>query len=254
MVILTDGQEWQFFLPAEQGDYGERRVYKLDIVERELDETASRLERYLSYPNVCSGAAVGAAREDYKNVSRQREAMATLPKAWKELVKEEDEGLIELLATRVENLCGYRPDPDTVAAFLSTDLVLKTSPPPIITPPPPPPPGQLGFTLKGQFMACRSARDVLVKVFEKLAEGNPGFLERFAALPKHGKTRRYLARTPDELYPGRPDLARDHSHELRSGWWLGTNLSRNSIRRILEKACEVARVSYGIDLKVSLGD
>jgi predicted type IV restriction endonuclease len=31
MAILTDGQEWQFFLPAEQGDYGERRVYKLDI-------------------------------------------------------------------------------------------------------------------------------------------------------------------------------------------------------------------------------
>ena len=27
MAILTDGQEWNFFLPTEQGDYGERRVY-----------------------------------------------------------------------------------------------------------------------------------------------------------------------------------------------------------------------------------
>ena len=26
MAILTDGQDWQFFLPAEQGEYGERRV------------------------------------------------------------------------------------------------------------------------------------------------------------------------------------------------------------------------------------
>lgn len=26
MAILTDGREWNFFLPGEQGDYGERRV------------------------------------------------------------------------------------------------------------------------------------------------------------------------------------------------------------------------------------
>jgi len=26
MAILTDGQEWHFFLPAKQGDYGDRRV------------------------------------------------------------------------------------------------------------------------------------------------------------------------------------------------------------------------------------
>ncbi|EQD78280.1 Type I restriction enzyme R protein N terminal domain protein, partial [mine drainage metagenome] len=38
LAILTDGQEWNFFLPGEQGDYGERRVYKLDIVERDISE------------------------------------------------------------------------------------------------------------------------------------------------------------------------------------------------------------------------
>ncbi|BAM00926.1 MULTISPECIES: type I restriction endonuclease [Caldilinea] len=26
LAVLTDGQEWNFFLPGEQGDYGERRV------------------------------------------------------------------------------------------------------------------------------------------------------------------------------------------------------------------------------------
>lgn len=41
LAILTSGQEWNFFLPAERGDYGERRVYKLDIVEREISECAS---------------------------------------------------------------------------------------------------------------------------------------------------------------------------------------------------------------------
>ena len=45
LAILTDGREWNFFLPAEQGDYGERRVYKLDIVERDISECISRLNR-----------------------------------------------------------------------------------------------------------------------------------------------------------------------------------------------------------------
>jgi len=43
LAILTDGQEWNFFLPGEQGDYGERRVYKLDIVERDISKCAARL-------------------------------------------------------------------------------------------------------------------------------------------------------------------------------------------------------------------
>lgn len=62
LAILTDGQQWNLFLPAEQGDYGERRVYKLDIVERDLSECVARLDRYLRYQKICSGAAIEAAR------------------------------------------------------------------------------------------------------------------------------------------------------------------------------------------------
>jgi predicted type IV restriction endonuclease len=38
MAILTDGQVWSFFLPAEQGNYQERCVYKLDILARTTEE------------------------------------------------------------------------------------------------------------------------------------------------------------------------------------------------------------------------
>ena len=33
-VVLTDGETWSFYLPAEQGSYEDRRVYKLDLFER----------------------------------------------------------------------------------------------------------------------------------------------------------------------------------------------------------------------------
>jgi hypothetical protein len=54
--------------------------------------------------------------------------------------------------------------------------------------------------------AARSAREVMVKVFEELTERDHTFLKRFAALPKHGRKRRYLSRTKEDLYPGRPHL------------------------------------------------
>lgn len=58
MAVLTDGQEWHFYLPGEQGAYQERRVYKLDLLERDLEECVDRLQRYLSYENVRTGDAI----------------------------------------------------------------------------------------------------------------------------------------------------------------------------------------------------
>lgn len=277
LAILTDGQEWNFFLPAEQGDYSERRVYKLDIVEREVSESVARLERYLSYPQVTSGAAIAAAREDYKNVSRSRQMLSTLPDAWSKLVSEEDELLLELLADKVESLCGFKPDVDTVAKFLRENVGVRSSQQPTVPPAkvviPPRPvqspapaavlktsasPGPastgVGYTFEGRFVPCRNGREVLVAVFEALSERDSTFLERFAARPKHGRTRRYLARSADELYPGRPDLAREHSFKLKSGWYIGTNVSHAQIERIIEMACEVSRFRFGKELIVSVAE
>lgn len=91
-------------------------------------------------------------------------------------------------------------------------------------------------------------------MFEAFATRDLSFLERFAARPKHGRIRRYLARTPEELYPGRADLAREHSFKLKSGWYVGTNVSQAQIERIIEMACQVSRVKFGKDLKVNLGE
>lgn len=275
LAILTDGQEWNFFLPAEQGDYTERRVYKLDMVERDVTESVTRLERYLSYAQVSSGAAIAYAREDYKNVSRSRQMLSTLPEAWSKLVAEEDELLLELLADKVESLCGFKPDVDTVARFLRDNVGLRggqqatapasravqpTPPAPAPAPRPPVAPpaygrlGGVGYTFEGRFTPCRNGRDVLVAVFEALAKRDATFLERFAARPKHGRTRRYLARSPEALYPGRLDLAREHSFKLQSGWYVGTNVSHAQIERIIEMACEVSRIRFGQELIVNVGE
>src|SRR5918997_640619 len=118
MAILTDGQEWNFFLPTEQGDYSERQLYKLDILERNPQQAESNFKRYLAYDAVRSGQAIEAARNDYRNAARKRQAQRTLPDAWTKLIESEDELLMELLSDKVEDLCGVKPDPEAVAAFL----------------------------------------------------------------------------------------------------------------------------------------
>ena len=268
LAILTDGKEWNFFLPGEQGDYGERRVYKLDILEREVSESVSRLVRYLKYDAIVSGAALVAAREDYRNVSRERQMNDTLPEAWRKLVDEEDDLLLELLADRVESLCGFKPDPDTVATFLKGQVGLRTPGVPVPQSPQPRPPPQpalprtgplpaansVGFKLQGQFFPARNGREVLIRILETLGSRDATFLDRFAALPTHGRRRRYLARSAEDLYPGRADLARDHSVQLTTGWWVGINLSRAAISRIAEMACDVANLRFGQDLQITLGE
>jgi hypothetical protein len=91
-----------------------------------------------------------------------------------------------------------------------------------------------------------------VQVFREFAERDTDFLEQFAALPKHGRKRRYLARTKEELYPGSPHLT-DNAYEVRPGWWIDTHASRAGIETRIKMACEVARVKYGKDLVVNLG-
>lgn len=285
LAILTDGREWNFFLPGEQGDYGERRVYKLDIVERDAAECAERFERYLLHSAVSSGAAIQSARDDYRNVSRDRQMLATLPRAWRQIIDDEDEMLLEIVADRVESLCGFKPSPDVVAGFLKdgiagqAPLIAARNAPrqataqidhaPVakavgsaaaaVAPTPSPPRaapaagGPVGFTLEGQFHPARNAIDTLRQAFDLLIQRDATFAERFAGLPKHGRSRRYLAWDANDLYPGRMDLVRDCSTKLSSGWWMSTNHSKQTIGQIFAMACDVAGLEFGKDLTANLG-
>lgn len=265
MAILTDGREWSFYLPAGQGRYNERRFYKLDLSERNTEDAASRLERYLSYTRVCSSEALSAAQEDYQTVAKEKEIEAVLPKAWSVLLEERDSLLLELLADKVEDLCGYKPASDVCGQFVAG--VSKPRPAP-----PVPDPGQfssplvreaqrpqgvytraiVSYTFRGETRECSSAVEMMRQVFRLLAREDPDFPERFAAL-KHGTKRRYLDQDRQKLYPGQPpDFAEDKSFEVAPGWWIGTNYSRKNIREILDLALGVAHPHLRSEIRVNI--
>jgi len=104
---------------------------------------------------------------------------------------------------------------------------------------------------KDQEFSAGSAREVMTTLFELLAKEDDTFLERFASR-KHGRKRRYLAKDKYELYPGRPDLAKENSVEVVSGWWLGTNYSRKNIQDIINLALEVAEPQLRSKIKAKV--
>ncbi len=119
-AIITDGREWHFYLPAEAGSYDERRVYVLDLIERDVDESAYRLQRYLSFQQVERMRALEHAREDYKAVYKERETKENIPIAWEKLLEEKNESVTTVVSEKVESLCGYTPTAKQIIAYLST--------------------------------------------------------------------------------------------------------------------------------------
>ena len=123
-LVLTDGREWQFFHPAGEGTWAERKVCELDLITGDSEENAQRLNRYLDYESIQTSEAVEAIKKDYEEVVQQRQVATRLPEAWSKLVEEADEFLLHTVAEKTESLCGYRPTDEQVLGFLK-DLQRK---------------------------------------------------------------------------------------------------------------------------------
>lgn len=120
IAILTDGQKWRFFYPIGQGDYRERKVHELDLIEGDIKESAKRINRYLNYESIQSGKAIEAIKVDYEKVVRQRQVATHLPEAWSELVQEKNDYLLLAMMEKVKSKIGYEPTEEQVLNFLKS--------------------------------------------------------------------------------------------------------------------------------------
>jgi hypothetical protein len=265
-IVLTDGRTWSFYLPAEQGSYEDRRVYKLDLFERPPTEAAETLRHYLARVRVESGEALEAARKEYRSRNRRTQACAAIPEAWRELVEKGNEDLVDMLASAVESKAGVRPEDNDVAEFLAglgRPVILETTRD-MTGPPAGPEPHRPGgphngreatrsgkLILRGKAYPYHNAKDAMVIVLRELADGDPTFFERCSQHPDaQGRKRRYIARTPEELYPDREDL-RDMRESLPGGWLVATNLNNVLKKTIIRLATEVAGLTFGKDVIVN---
>lgn len=261
ICLLTDGRDWSFYLPSGQGSYDDRRLYRLQIDDRSSAEIEQALVRYLARDRVRSGAAVEDATRDYRNASAKRDAARSLPQAWRELVAEGQDLLTELVADKAEALCGFRPPNEAVIDFLSSlaerpskfDRPQHAKVGKSVRPVPTPSPvsGQtstsLTYRLFGDDRTAPNASRAFLDILKAIVRRAPEKLPELA-LAARGRSRNHIARTVEEIYPARPDLAR--AEEIAPGWLVGLNIANREKARIIQAAVDVFGLAPGRDIEI----
>lgn len=277
IAVLTDGRIWNFYLPGQHGSYEDRRVYQLDIVERETAEIVLRLRRYLDRTRVAGGDALNDAQTDYHASTSRRAAELTLPKAWAQLLAEPDGLLIELLRERTEALCGHKPNDTALEDFLrgqqagsaestitlrsprtrgpsSSPLSQHTAREPnfprahVDTPPPT---GRNRWRVGSQNGVERNGVETMHAVLSAMFRLYPDRQETMAAAVRT-RGRNNIARSIDEIYPNQPQIARRNNRPLPDGWFVGTNESSATKKRIVAQAARGAGLVMGSDIEFEI--
>lgn len=123
-------------------------------------------------------------------------------------------------------------------------------PAPVPATPPATRPLQSGYRLFGQDFPTRFAKETFVGLLRQFAELEPAFPARFQQAARAiGRTRRYVGRTPQEVYPMKPGLWM-HTEPFAPGWLVGTNESDDKKRQLLKLACQVMGLRFGRDVQV----
>jgi|GEM_PF-3203839 len=128
IASLTDGLIWRFYLPFADGTWHERKFFTIDIQQQDPDFAANHFYELLNRGDIQDGSAIKRARDIFRSKENRELITRILPEAWDQLIKEADEGLLEILSNRVESICGYQPDPDQLKMFVMNKVVAQSPP------------------------------------------------------------------------------------------------------------------------------
>ncbi len=255
-LVLTDGNIWDFYLSMADGVPADRRFYRIELERLEkIAEYAVFFEEYLRKDRV-SMHETRLAAEQLRDGDRQKEkARNAIPGVWRALLAAGDQSLCSLLVDAVEGECGTQPELDDAEAFLK-NMAATTIPAGQRTVNPAISTSQgagdrrskiVGFVLDEQTQNVGNGIRTLVEVIREFDRRSPVFMEQFAERTR-GRTRRLVSRDRDHLYD--QVSLRKQAMDLGNGWWLGTNLSTESIRKNIGTACSVMDLRLGSQLKI----
>lgn len=256
-LVLTDGNQWDFYLSMEQGRPEERRFWRLFLKQSDkVRDHGKFLGRYFGKDRVLSGEAKSDAEKLHKSNRQREKARDAIPGIFKEILKRPDEMLRDLLVEQVESKCGTRPETGDVEEYLKGVTVSDTPrtlerrqvhrPKESVAAPVTTRSKIVGFVLDGEEVRTGTSIGALTEILKKFHDTAPGFMERYASQTKTKKRNR-VARNRADLFPGQPHLVEKHSRDLGNGWWLNDDVPRGvtDIKRLIETACEVAGVRSG---------
>jgi hypothetical protein len=110
-----------------------------------------------------------------------------------------------------------------------------------------------GFEFRGQFVAQWSCIGIHWALMRRLWTEFPQHRDVMAkAACRNGRSRSYVARTPENLFRDRSaEWSRQHSCLLVDGWFIDTNMNPKQMRTILRSVVPAAGLEWGKDVKVA---
>ncbi len=138
ILLLTDGETWDFYLRRASGPPAERRFLRLSLTGSVgVEQATLDLRTFLSRDAVLDGDAIRAARVRLEHETVRSERRRDVLVAWRTLLEAGHKTLRSLLADKVERDVGQRPPSAELTEFLREQgaLALPSDDP---TPPPRP--------------------------------------------------------------------------------------------------------------------
>lgn len=128
VLLLTDGETWDFYVRRALGSPAERRFISVDLTAPDnLEQAAAAFRTFLDREAVLEGSALQAAQARLSHEAARDVRRRELQVAWRALLSPADERLQSLLSERVEQDTRQRPPSAEVAEFIRNQGELALS-------------------------------------------------------------------------------------------------------------------------------
>ena len=270
LLLLTDGNTWDFYLSKAYGPPTDRRFYRMKLTqEKNLDTYAEILNDILTKESVCSGKFQQKADQ----LRNKQKANRAIPQVWEKLLNNKNEALRDLIAGEVANETGQSPDIHAVEDFMQQQIASQTAPltvkkstrpyqhgrtPRSSLPPSDKPVGKIiGFEYDGKKHNTKSARRTLQEVLKLFQIQDSDFIKQYyKETCKQGNTptrlrtsqRQEVAKSKEALHHTGQQY--NKSMPLRHGWRMDGNLLSSTVEKRIKLACNLKGVRFGKDLKL----
>lgn len=118
IAVLTNGVEWQLFLPLRESEDDKFKFHTLHLFKQDPDDLVKKFVDYLSREHVRKGKAWEDAEKVFRSRKKKRLIKEALLDVWNENITGDDRTLVGMMAEEAEKRCGYPPESDLVINFM----------------------------------------------------------------------------------------------------------------------------------------
>lgn len=108
--------------------------------------------------------------------------------------------------------------------------------------------GNMTVNVDGRVTPVANLKDAYITILSQLVKKRPSLFQQL--LKEGNDRRRWIAMTPEALFPLSAHLARQFAHPIARDWYVDTNVSKAQIETRLMKACEIAGHRFGDDVTI----